>query len=532
MLNRRSFLGCAAGAAFAQRRDTRPNIVLLFADDLGFSDIGPYGGEIATPNLDKLAAGGLRFTQFYNTARCCPSRAALMTGLYPHQAGIGHMMDDRKQPAYRGDLAAHTATIAEVLRGAGYQTFMAGKWHVTPVNGSKHNWPLQRGFQRYYGTIHGAGSFFDPVSLTRDNEPVRAEGKDYYYTTALGEEASKFIEAGAGKPFFLYTAFTAPHWPLHALAEDIAAYKDRYRAGWDKLREERHARQIKAGLVRKEWGITSRDKDVPAWEQAEEREWQIQRMAVYAAQVTSLDRAIGRIVDTLRRTGELDNTLILFFADNGGCAEHLGPNAKALHIPVSTPDGRPVRQGNRPNVPPGPDDTYQSYGIGWANASNTPFRLYKHWVHEGGISSPLIAHWPRAVRARGGISEQVGHLVDIMPTCVDAAGAKYPKEKNGQAVPTMEGSSLLPALRGGRPQDRTLYWEHEGNRAVRRGRWKLVSRWKEPWELFDMEADRTERNNLAAARPELVRELSELWDAWAMRCKVLPWDQVSGPSAG
>ncbi len=527
MTTRRTFLGslAAAGAAAAAPPRKRPNIILIMADDMGFSDIGCYGGEISTPNLDRLASGGVRFSQFYNTARCCPTRASLMTGLYPHQAGVGHMVDrDDGLPGYRGDLNQQCVTIPQVLRPAGYHTLMCGKWHVTPVTGSKHNWPLQRGFEHHYGIIHGAASYYDPVTLTRDNEPASPDGKDYYFTDALGRQAAGYIREYAAKPdpFFMYVAFTSPHWPLHALEADIARYRGRYAGGWDALRAERHKRQVSMGLVDKRWPLTPRDSRVPAWADEPDKEWNQRRMEVYAAQIDRMDRNIGRILESLKQAGAEEDTLIMFLADNGGCAEEIRGWGPARHIPAKTRDGRPVRVGNDPKIMPGPEDTYQSYGIPWANASNTPFRLYKHWVHEGGISTPFIARWPRRFRPRSGFTPQPGHLIDVMATCADVAGAKYPADKT-----PLEGKSLLPIFEGReRAGHQALYWEHEGNRAIRQGKWKLVSRHPDKWELYDLEADRTEMNDLAAKHPEKASEMAAQWETWARRANVAPWQEI------
>jgi arylsulfatase len=529
-MQRRRFLASVAGAAAAcaTTADTRPNVVVILADDMGFSDIGCYGGEIRTPNIDALAKGGVRFTQFYNTARCCPTRASLLTGLYPHQTGVGHMVDNPKPfPGYAGDLNENCVTVAEVLKGSGYRTMMAGKWHVTPVTGSKNNWPVQRGFDRFFGMIHGAANYWDPPTLTRDNSPAEP-WESFFFTDAIAANAVSYIEGAAAQqgPFFLYTAFTAPHWPLHALPEDIERYRGRYRDGWDALREERRHRQNRFGIVDPRWPTTPRDSRVPAWQEAPDKEWQQRRMEVYAAMVDRLDQGVGRIMEALRRTGQEQNTLVLFLADNGGCAEELGPKAKGLHVPARTHDGRPVRVGNLPSIMPGPEDTYQSYGVPWANASNTPFRLYKHWVHEGGIATPLIACWPGKARA-GTISHEPGHLVDIMTTCVDVAGARYPNERRGHPVTAMEGVTLRSAFTGGKITRREpIFWEHEGNRAVRSGRWKLVSRFPDHWELFDMKADRTETNNLARRHPDHAERLAAQYEAWARRAQVLPWDKV------
>ena len=527
-------LGCGdAGQTSDQSAAAaRPNIILIMADDMGYSDIGCYGGEIATPHLDALAEGGLRFKQFYNGARCCPTRAQLMTGLYAHQTGIGHMMSDYGLPGYAGDLNTSCVTIAEVMKGAGYTTLMSGKWHVTPAEdgpGDKHNWPRQRGFDRFFGTIHGAGSFYDPVSLTLENEPIKPESNDFYYTDAIADHAIRFIEESPSEdPFFLYMPFTAAHWPLHAPDEDIARYKGRYDEGWDKLREERYRRMIEMGVIEPAWPLSPRDPNAPAWEDAENKEWYARRMEVYAAQVTIMDAAIGRVVSHLKDTGKYEDTLVLFLIDNGGCAEELRPGATAFHIPMETLDGRPVNRGNDPADMPGQDDDYQSYGLEWANASNTPFRYYKHWVHEGGISTPLIAHWPAGVTVPGAWTEEPSHIIDIMATCADLGKAPYPSEHNGHAITPLEGKSLAPLFQGTeRDSHEAIYWEHEGNRAIRQDKWKLVSKWRPPedgrWELYDIEADRSELNDLAAEMPDRVEEMAAKWQAWADRVGVVEW---------
>ena len=495
----------AAGAPPAGQAAQRPNILIIMADDMGFSDIGCYGGEIATPNLDRLAARGLRFTQFYNTARCCPTRASLLTGLYPQQAGVGHMVENKGVPGYQGYLNDRCVTIAEALRPAGYTTLMAGKWHVGEAKG---HWPCDRGFDHYYGLVAGGSNYWRLAPdrpLFRDNEIIQPEGDRFYLTDAFTDNALTMLDqAGrdAAKPFFLYLAYTSPHWPLHAWPEDIAKYKGKYMNGWDALRSERHARMIEMGLVDKRWPLTPRDRPAPAWEDVKDPEARDLKMAVYAAQIDRMDQNIGRVVKKLEDLGRLENTLILFLADNGGCAEE-------------------VNRGTA-GVPPGPADSFLSYGLPWANASNTPFRLYKHWVHEGGISTPLIAHWPGHVKAPGGLTPAPGHLIDLMATCCDVAGAAYPKTFNGKDVIPLEGRSLRPVLETGtRPGHEAIYWEHEGNRAVRQGQWKLVSRHPGAWELYDLEADRTEMQNLAGAEPERVKQLKALWDAWAARAGVV-----------
>lgn len=515
---------------------------------MGYSDIGCYGGEIETPTLDRLAAGGLRFSQFYNAPRCCPSRASLLTGLYSHQAHMGMMTTDYGRypfPSYEGDLSKSSVTIAEALKAAGYSTQMSGKWHLTPVvetvNGNapkdKSNWPLQRGFDRFYGIIAGAANFYDPATLTRGNEPIREPAPDFYLTDGIADNAVAMLREAdrEGKPFFLYAAFNAPHWPLQAPEAAIAKYRERYAAGWDALREKRHAKQLAMKLLAPRWTMTPRDPRVPAWQRASYKQWEIERMAVYAAQVDILDQGIGRIVAQVERMGQLDNTLILFMADNGGNYEEMGriaPGAnRPIYIPERTKAGEPVVPGNDPAIMPGPATTFQSYGGPWGNLSNTPFRMYKHFAHEGGICTPLVAHWPRGIRAHGVITHQLGHEIDVMATCLDVSGAAYPaRAKSGEAPPPLEGRSLRPVFAGGPIADRgMLFWEHEGNCAVRDGKWKLVSAFPNTWELYDMDADRTELHNLADTQPEQVFRLAAAYRVWAKRVGAQPWPMPQTP---
>jgi arylsulfatase A-like enzyme len=520
--------------------DSRPSIVFILADDMGFSDIGCYGSEIETPYLDALCKGGLQFTDFYNSPRCCPSRAALLTGMYSHQAGMGLMVSDYGRypyPAYRGDLSRNCCTIAEALRPTGYQTLMVGKWHLTPFTIGEANYPLQRGFDRYYGIIDGAASYFDPGSLTSDNTPiwVGADDPAFYLTDAFGDHAASFIDDAvqARKPFFLYAAFTAGHWPLMAPEDTIAKYKDRYAEGWDKIRKERHERQLATGLVTEEWGLTERDRRVPAWELASHHEWEMRRMAVYAAQIDKLDQNVGKIVNKLRELGVLDNTLLMFMSDNGGNFEEMGRMApyqnRPPHIPYRTKDGLEIVPGNDPSIMPGPATTYASYGIPWGNVSNTPFRLYKHYAHEGGISTPFIMHWPNGITKSGMVSA-VGHEIDVMPTCLEVAGASYPaKSKAGTPPPPLEGESLVPLLHDGNLKERSLFWEHEGNCAVREGDWKLVSRFPDGWELYNMTQDRTEMHDIADLHPDRVAKMSADYAAWANRVGAQPWPMPETP---
>ncbi|MBL05272.1 MAG: arylsulfatase [Planctomycetes bacterium] len=510
-----AYLAAFFCAGLAQAAAVRPNIVLIMVDDMGYSDIGCYGGEVQTPNIDALAAGGVRFTQFYNTGRCCPTRASLMTGLYPHQAGMGWMTTDLGHDGYRGDLNRNCLTIAEVLRLAGYSTYMAGKWHVTKhtgADGPKHNWPRQRGFDRYFGTIQGAGSFYTPKSLTRENTRLNEYPANFFYSDAINDTTVKYIEEhsekSAGKPFFCYVAHTAPHWPLHALEEDIDKYRKRYLGGWDALRAERYVRMMSMGLVDKRWKLTDRDPAAKAWKDVstDRKAKMALRMAIYAAQIDRVDQGIGRITAALKRTGQLENTIIFFLADNGGCAE-----------------GGIWGFERKKNAVLGKDSSFASYGLSWANASNTPFREYKHWVHEGGISTPLVVHWPAGISSGGGLRSQPGHLIDIMATCVAVSGAKYPAEYESNKIKPLEGVSLVPAFAGKALGERSIFWEHEANRAVREGDWKLVAKGRNsPWELYNIAEDRTELRDLSAGRPELTTRLAALWQAYAERANVLP----------
>ena len=506
-------VGKSAAPVF-QGLEKRPNIVVILVDDMGFADIGCYGSEIPTPNLDKLAADGVRFTQFYNTARCCPTRASLLTGLYPHQAGVGHMTEDKGAPGYQGHLNERCVTIAEVLRPAGYFTIMSGKWHVGQNFGVA---PWTRGFDRSLNAA--AGGFYFPDSprteLFLNGENVgRRGGKlpDQWYSTDLWTDFGiKFIDEAlaAQKPFYLHLCHNAPHFPLQAPLDEIAKFRGKYKIGWDKLREQRHAKQIELGIVDKAWPLSPRPSEVKAWDRLTpvEQDRFDHIMAIYAAVVAHMDVAVGRFVEALRQRGVLDNTLILFMSDNGANAE-------------SGPDGK------LNGTPPGSAKSEVFEGQSWATLSNTPLRRYKHFNHEGGISTPLIAHWPAQIKTPGELRQQPGHLVDIMATCVDVAGAKYPAEFKGQVIQPMEGRSLVPAFANQPIERDALYWEHEGNAAIRVGDWKLVRLGaKGPWELYNLKADRTEQHDLAAEKPELAKELAAKWDAWAERCNVkLPAD--------
>jgi len=497
-----------AGSALA---GPKPNLIVILVDDMGFSDIGCYGSEIPTPNLDALAKGGLRFTQFYNTGRCCPTRASLLTGLYPHEAGIGHMTQDDGLPGYQGRLNDQCVTMAEVLRGAGYFTAMTGKWHVGQNLGVV---PWERGFERslnapaggfYYGDTDKAKLFLNGKPIAND-DPILPQ--NWYSTDLWTQFGLKFIDEAltAKKPVFLYLAHNAPHFPLQAPAEDIAKFRGKYKMGWDKLREERYARQKAMGLIDPTWAMSPRPEEVEEWDRvsAEEQNRFDQIMAIYAACVWHMDQAVGDLVAGLKERGVLDNTLILFMSDNGGNAE-------------SGPRGR--LEGENP----GAAGSTVFCGQSWATLENTPFRRYKHFNHEGGIATPLIVHWPAGITAKNEFRSEPGHLVDIMATVVDVGGAQYPKEFKGHAIRPMEGRSLVPAFANQPVEREALFWEHEGNAAVRVGNWKLVRKGsKGAWELYDLKTDRTELHDLAAAQPERARELISKWEAWAKRTQVVP----------
>lgn len=529
------FFSLIAGTVFAAE-PAKPNVLVIVADDLGYSDPGCYGGEIATPNIDALAKNGLRFRQFYNSTRCCPSRASLLTGLTPHQAGVGLMNFATNAPGYKGSPQPNTVTIAEVLKDAGYHTSMVGKWHLSA--GPKTPRPPDRGFDEFYGMVGGFNSCFqeDPfyTRLPADRKK-RDYPKDAFYSSdAFGDYSLDFLaEARAQKkPFFQYLAFNAPHFPLHAKPDDIAKYADTYTKGWDAIRAQRHAKQIELGVFPKDTPLSplseykgrvgvDREGTNPAWNtlDTDRRADLARRMAVFAAMVTCMDQNIGRVMDDLKQHGQLENTLILFLSDNGACAEwdpfgfdkNSGPN-NVLHTGEALADM-------------GSAKTYHSYGSAWANAGSTPFRLYKHYCHEGGIRTPMIAHWPTGFSAKNEFRDQPGHIFDIMATCVELSGAKYPATRAGTAITPMEGTSLVPAFANKPLSRQLLAWEHEKNRAIRVGDWKLVAKAGAAWELYNMLTDPVELNNVAKQKPEMVQDLAAKWDVWAKRCHVLPYPE-------
>ncbi|MHA6247386.1 arylsulfatase [Pontibacter sp. CAU 1760] len=504
-------------------QEKRPNIIVILADDMGYSDIGSFGSEIETPHLDALADGGLKMTQFYNASRCCPTRASLLTGLYPHQAGVGHMVNEREQPGYRGMLNEECVTIAEALKEGGYSTYMAGKWHL---NDRPEHWPVRQGFDRYFGLLDGANSYFgnrpyrpnQKLTYALDDKEY-TPGKDFYATDAYTDYALKFMEEGRGKgkPFFLYLAYTAPHWPLHALPEDIAKYNNHYMKGWDKLREERFRRMQKMGIISRDTQLSPRDEDVPAWASvtAQDKKRWAGKMAVYAAMVDRMDQNIGKIRQKLKELGQDKNTVIMFLSDNGGSYE-------AIEGPGFTPEI--LAASKKPAADPTSFTAYQHEG---ANLSNTPFRKFKRWEHEGGISTPFIAHYPGVIPA-GQVNHQPAHLIDLMATSLDLAGVRYPEAYRGKAIKPLEGISLVPLLKGQPWQGHeAIFFEHEGNRAVRQGDWKLVSVYPEDdWALYNMQSDRSELNDLSHKFPEKVKAMEKLYTAWANRSEVLPFAEL------
>ena len=532
MLTRRRFIETVAGAGAlataAPRR--RPNILLILADDLGYSDPGCYGGEIETPNIDRLAAGGVRFTQLYSSARCCPSRAAIMTGQHPHKVGMGDMVGARERPGYpgfTGHVSRSATFMPAVMREAGYTTLMCGKWHLGDPG------PIERGFDEFYGMLHGFDSYWDSSKYTRlpkDRPAIRVR-EPFYSTDAITDHAINFLgkaRQNASKPWFMYLAYNSPHFPLHAPKPLIDKYQKVYEQGWDTIREKRFARMKKLALIDRRWKMSPRslvgpnrvsdingwaDKQNPAWDSipADRQKDLARRMAIFAAAVDRMDQNIGLVLSDIESRGEIDNTLVMFCSDNGACAEwdpwgfdiKSGPD-NVLHTGAQLDDmGQP--------------GTYHSYGSGWANACNTPWRLYKHYTHEGGISSPTVVHWPSGLKPKkGSVDNRPWHFIDILPTMAAVAGSKAPAECSGADVSAMFAGK--PIRHG------PLFFEHEGSRAVRDGKWKITAVYpKGEWELYDIETDRTEQHDLASKHPERVRQMAAEWEAWARANNVLPW---------
>jgi arylsulfatase A-like enzyme len=520
------FQSACSGRSSDTARDDRPNILLIMADDMGFSDIGSYGGEVKTPALDKLAETGVRFTQFYNTARCSPTRASLMTGLYPHQAGLGDMPDTyakrirekANSPAYQDHLAYDTPTIAELLRGAGYATYMTGKWHL---GYDRPQWPVDRGFDHSFTTIEGAFNYYgygvqmgkevrDPL-MALDDQVYSPPREGFFTTDAFTDYAVKTLsEYDETTPFFMYVAYNAPHWPLQAPREDIEKNLGKYRIGWDRIREQRLERLRELGLIDPEWKLAPRPARIPAWEDLSEEkkdEWDLE-MSIYAAQIERMDAGIARILAELEERGFADNTLVVFLSDNGGAAED--PN------------------GSLPGAVLGERDSFEGYDLRGAHVSSSPFRRTKRFIHEGGISTPFIARWPNGFDGGGSIRGDVAHVIDLVPTFLDVANVDPAASTDNQAAIALEGTSLVPVFQDKGLPERTIFWEHEGNRGVRNSTWKLVSVYPQDWELYNMIADRTELNDLSATQPDIRIEMIALFDEWAARVGVQPWKNLVG----
>jgi arylsulfatase len=540
---------CTGVQNHENRKDTRPNIIVILADDLGFSDVGCYGGEINTPNIDFLAKNGLRFSQFYNTSRCCPTRASLLTGLYNQQAGIGQMTVDRNLDGYRGHLTDNTVTIAEVLKEAGYHTAMSGKWHVSntvmqpdpkeqlkwldhqsyyPLFSPAEQYPVNRGFEKFYGTLWGVVDYFDPFSLVNGTTPVKNIPANYYHTDAINDTAAVYVRefSKEDKPFFIYVAENAPHWPLMALPEDIAKYKNTYKAGWEAIREARYKKMTELGIVDPSTAhLSPRWSDTLQWKNNPDSVWDANAMAVHAAMIDRMDQGIGRIIKALKETNQLNNTIIVFLSDNGASSEVCAKFGPGFDRPGETRDGKKIVYTEDKRILSGPETTYSSIGPRWANVANTPYRYWKAESFEGGVHAPMIAFWPNGITAKkGSITNQQGHVMDFMATFIELANAKYPSEYNGHTITPMEGISLAPIFKGEkRKGHEALFNDHHGGRYVRYDGWKLVSPDDDTtWQLFKINEDETELNDLSNKYPDKVKELDSMWQQWANRTKVFP----------
>lgn len=518
---------------YAQTTKDKPNFVIILADDMGYSDIGAFGSEIQTPHLDQLAAQGLRMSQFYNASRCCPTRASLLSGHYPHNAGVGSMNKNLGKPAYQGYINKQSITIAEGLKSAGYFTMLSGKWHV---GNEPDQWPLSRGFDRFFGLIGGTSNYFYPHPFKLgpedyfvlndkklDDYLTAVKPKDYYLTDEFGDYALKFLEEAKTqqKPFYLHLTFNAPHFPIQARTEDIARYLGKYNKGWDSLRYDRYNRLLAMGIIKKEWQLSPRDTLIPAWYQmrpTEKEAWEL-KMAVYAAMIDRLDYNVGRVLNKLKEMGAEENTVVIFLSDNGASHEYPFPNRKQADSLLSL---------KIKALPASDPQSFASYEYNWANLSNTPFRAFKHWEHEGGISTPFIVRYPKLIKA-GSLNHQPAHIVDIQATVFELAGVKYPSQYQGNNLTPPDGVSLVDVFKGKpwKGHD-VLYWEHQGNKAVRKGAWKIVSSYPEnKWRLFNMNTDRTELHDLAEKQPGKLQELSALFDSWAVKSGVEKWPDIN-----
>ena len=509
------FISCKNQQTKSKTSDERPNIVLILADDMGYSDLGFFGSQIETPNLDKLAGEGVVFNQFYNAGRCCPTRASLLTGLYKHQTGVGDMVKDFGHPSYQGYLNQNCKTIAELLGSQGYQTMMAGKWHL----GDKpEHWPTKRGFENFYGIPEGGGVYFYPFPKPRNvvwNDKIITPDSTYYTTYAFNEYAVKFVAQAKNdkRPFFLYLPHIAPHFPLQAPKHEIEKYRGIFKSDFENFRNQRLSVLQQKKLIKEKWPLSPAGDLVDHWDNLTEEqqdEYDL-KMAIYAAQMNIMDRGIGDLVETLKETGQLDNTIIFFLSDNGGTSERTGHRYPELNGLIGTPE------------------SYETYGASWANVSNTPFRYYKSYLYEGGISTPLIAYAPGKF-GKHRIQHASAHIIDIVPTILELTSTKYTQD---ESILPLEGESLVPFLKDSTSANktwenqRTFFWEHEGDRAVRKGDWKLVSTYPENiWRLYNMASDRTELFDKKDEFPEIAKDLENTFFDWAKKKNVLPWEKV------
>jgi arylsulfatase A-like enzyme len=526
----------------------RPNFVIVMVDDMGYSDPGCYGGEVETPNLDRLAGDSVRMRQFYNCARCCQTRASMLTGAYPHRVNMkefGRTMDTT------------VPTVAENLRGNGYATSMVGKWHLSELPRTRNenrrilwmnhevdlpvpfveegSYPTDRGFEKFYGIVWGVVDHFDPFSLVEDKTPVKEVPDDFYFTDAITDRAVADLDAFAAgdKPFFLYVAYTAPHWPIQARPEDIAKYKDKYKEGWDTLREERYARQQEIGLIDAETPQGPISGRKAGWEEFSDanREFEANKMAVHAAMVDRVDQGLGKIVEQLGKNGQLDNTVLVFLSDNGASPEI--PEAAGYDRNSGTRDGRTALRDHDLRAPEnrdklGSDESYTGIGANWASAVNTPLRFWKAESYDGGCRTPMVIHWPAGLGDKDGAwIDTIGHVIDLAPTFYDLADA-HPKPGTLQ-----DGVSLAATFRGEEQKiARTLYFDHGTGRGVREGDWKASKRGQQDWELFNLAADPGETNNLAARKPEVLKDLVGQWSQWIETAEQKPTPQVARRSGG
>lgn len=482
----------------------RPNIIIILADDLGYSDLGCTGSEIKTPNLDKLANKGVLFTDFYNTSRCCPSRASLLTGQHQWDAGMGHMDYTKSDlPEYQGYLNKESITIAEALKLGGYQTFMSGKWHVG--NKERDMWPDKRGFDQFYGVPAGGGLYFYPSKYYKrdvywNGNKVQPDST-WYSTDAFTDYTINYIENDRNKeePFFIYLAYIAPHYPLQAKEEDIQKYTGTYDEGYDAIRNNRFRKQKDIGLMSDDAVLPPLE--VRSWENVKNKKKEARKMSVYAAMVDNMDQNIGRLISTLEKEGELDNTVIFFLSDNGACQSKFNKT---------------------PKVPIGSRNSNATYGD-WYNVSNTPYRLHKKKEHEGGIKTPMIMHWPNGITKPKKISKPA-HITDFMQTCLQLAQVEYPKSYNDILLDELDGCDLLPLLENEKAYEkRQFYWEHEGNKAIRVGDWKLVASKNKDWELYNLKKDPFELQNVALKYPNKKIDMEHKYQSWTQEHNVKPW---------